>query len=383
MGIDTLESIKNEIDRIKKRNLRVYAIMTAIMLITLIGVIVFYETRILSITGEIYGLDKEFGKVLVNELYFCEYSIDNVSRAFEAIQVNGYTENGYYYLFSISGAGTLLWIVAAVMLFLICAFVHEYIYMCNNNAYSLAQRVADENEKLKKQLAAEVESVQKHNRQLQDFIENIAHQVKTPLTAISLILDIGGPLEDCFFHVERIKEFIQRLLKISRMESGKVIFAREDIFVGEMLQEAVSYTNVPKDVVHINCSDMDYTVNGDREWLKEAFINIIINSAEYIHQVPKGKIDIDVNCMTDRCLIIIRDNGPGFKGEEARKVFDRFETRRDSNSFHVGIGLNLSKLIIEAHKGIIMAENVCEGSGAQFKISLPRYYLKKKNEEVI
>lgn len=383
MGMDTLESIKNEIDRIKRRSRRVYMIITAVMLMTLIGVIIFYETRILSITGEIYGLDKEFGKIFVNELYFCEYSIDNVRMAFEAIRVNGYTENGFYYLYSISGAGTALCIAVAVLFFVICMFMYEYIHMCNNNAYSLAQRVAEENEKLKKQLAAGVESVQKHNRQLQDFIENIAHQIKTPLTAISLILDMGGPLEDCFLHVERIKEFIQRLLKISRMESGKVIFAREDILVGEMLQEAAVYTNMPKDVININCTDVDYTINGDREWLKEAFINVLINSVEYIHQIPDGKIDIDVNCMADRCLITVRDNGPGFKGEEAKKVFDRFETKKDSKSFHVGIGLNLSKLIIEAHKGIITAENVSEGSGAQFKISLPRYYLKKKNQELV
>lgn len=377
MDIST-ENIKKQIEILKKRTLVVYVVIIAISVFTTAMIIGFYEVRIRAVTGTVYRTDENAARLMVGGMFNTNYSAQSFAAADEAMKTAGYTENGFVYLYGISGQNFVLIAVAAVIIIMIAVASAEYLRMCRSNVYSGLLRLSEENEKLRDEIKTNVTYVEQRNKQLQSFIENIAHQVKTPLTAMSLILDMGGPIEDCFFHMERIKEFIQRLLKISRMESGKVIFAREDMRIGDVIDDAIAASGVEAQFIDVNYTGASCIINGDREWLKESFINVLANSAEYIKHVDNGKIKIEIRELPDRCVLLISDNGPGFEEGDEEKIFNRFETREDSNAFHVGIGLNLAKLIIEAHKGTIHAGNVPGGTGAQFKIVLPKYALKKK-----
>ena len=372
------ENIKKQIEILKKRTLIVYAVIIVLSVFITTMVIGFYEVRIRALMGTVYRTDENAARLMVSSMFKTDYSRDSFTAADEAMKVAGYTENGFTYLYSISGQKVVFIIVVAAIIIIITVAVIEYIRMCRSNIYTCLLSLSVENAKLKDEIKTNVTYVEKRNRQLQSFIENIAHQVKTPLTAMSLILDMGGPIEDCFFHMERIKEFIQRLLKISRMESGKVIFAREDIRICDVIDDAIAASGVEPQLIDVDYEGTDCIINGDREWLKESVINVLANSAEYIKHVENGKIKVEVRELPDRCMMFISDNGPGFGEGDEEKIFNRFETKEDSNAFHVGIGLNLAKLIIEAHKGTIHAGNVSGGTGAQFKIVLPKYALKKK-----
>ena len=220
------------------------------------------------------------------------------------------------------------------------------------------------------------------NEKLQNFTENIAHQIKTPLTALSIALDRleeSGEnrelLERCFEQIERIRSFISKLMTISRMEAGKIIMTEQDINVNSMLCDVVS--QLPKNDCNITveCDDEDYCINADEEWIREAFINIIQNSSEMCNRV-----EVKAVCRDDKCIVNIKDNGSGFDEDKIPYVFDRFETTGSVAAGHAGIGLNLSRLIIEAHHGTVDVHNNEDGIGAFIRVQIPRYVLKRKNE---
>ena len=369
------QMVKEHIEHMRKRMIITYIIMTMIMIFITFGMTIYYELRIRAVTGAVYRQEQSASKVLIKELFKLEIGKDNLDAATSAIKYAGYTENGFEYLFAAGGHNIIMIAVSVYA-------VRDYINISKKYTYPIMIKLSEENEELKEKLLTNVKYVEKRNKQLQDFIENVAHQVKTPLTALGMAIDMDAGREECFFHIDRIKAFIQRLMNISRMESGKVIFAREDIMVCHMLEEAVLASGVDKDKVEILCKEPDYCVNGDRGWLKECFINIISNSAEYIKDREDGRIVISADCREDKCVIVIEDNGPGFARENTDSIFERFESDKDAGAFHVGIGLNLAKLIVEAHHGVIHAGNAYEHQGARFRVVLPKYNLKKKNVEL-
>ena len=104
----------------------------------------------------------------------------------------------------------------------------------------------------------------------------------------------------------------------------------------------------------------------DEGWLLEALINVISNCYEHINQKKDGMVYIDISSNSEVCMITISDNGDGIQDCDIAGIFDRFMSRKSQDEFHAGIGLNLSKLIIEAHHGNIRAGNSDKYGGAQY-----------------
>lgn len=164
-------------------------------------------------------------------------------------------------------------------------------------------------------------------------------------------------------------------MTISRMEAGKIIMTEQDINVNSMLCDVGN--QLPKNDCNITveCDDKDYCINADEEWIREAFINIIQNSSELC-----DKVEVKAACRDDKCIVNIKDNGSGFEEDRIPYVFDRFETTGSAAAGHAGIGLNLSRLIIEAHHGTVDVRNNEDGKGAVIRVQIPRYVLKRKAE---
>jgi C4-dicarboxylate-specific signal transduction histidine kinase len=129
-----------------------------------------------------------------------------------------------------------------------------------------------------------------------------------------------------------------------------------------------------------NFCDGGTTVYADESWLVEAFVNIINNCGEAVKNLENGKIYIDVTGVENQtnCVITVSDNGGGLSVEDFNKIFNRFETDADAAEFRFGIGMNLSKLIIESLHGRIKAGNSGKYGGAEFKIELPTMKFKSK-----
>ena len=379
----------------------------------------YYNFKQRALTGALYLYDKTAAENyldVLSKMKITQAVGRYVNEGNAAIEKIGYGSKGYSYIFLLSGE---IWIYIIALLILSVIFICGMVSIRSMTAHSViadALAVKERNVILENRLKQENEYNKKQQRKMQDFIENIAHQIKTPLTALSLSLDMmeeqlnarktdvqlnsyisdaqsevvsGKALTDtglssneklisnlgeCFRQTYRIRDFITRLLKLSRMESGKIVLTEDDINVNEFINEVISEVPVVNNCnITSYCDDEDYFINADEEWLLEAFINIVQNCSEEAENV-----DINAVCNADKCIITIKDDGKGIAKDKLDNIFNRFESGKSYNSLHTGIGLNLSKLIIEAHHGSVSVNNNEDGRGVSFRIIIPKYNMKRK-----
>ena len=226
------------------------------------------------------------------------------------------------------------------------------------------------------------ETLKKEKEHLADSLADIAHQLRTPLTSVSLLLSllVNNPDENERKNFVRETEellvrmdwLITSLLKISRLDAGVVVFQREQVDVNNLINAALRPFLIPMELhnmdVQIN-APKGMMIQGDSGWLSEAIQNILKNCMESAGE--NGKIKI---VCTDNPLfteITIHDSGPGFKKEDIPCLFDRFYRGKNPNAAGYGIGLALSRMIITRQGGTITAKNHPQG-GAIFIIRFPK-----------
>ncbi len=235
----------------------------------------------------------------------------------------------------------------------------------------MTQRIREQNDALRRE-----------KKYLADSLADIAHQLRTPLTSLSLILSLLENAED---HKEQrrllwegeklfsqVDWLLTSLLKLSRLDAGIVDFKTEDIQAEKLLESALQPLLIPMELHHItlikNISG-NIQICGDIGWLSEAVRNILKNCMESAGD--GGRIEI---CCRDTLLyteVTIHDSGAGFEPEELRHIFDRFYRGKKENASGYGIGLALSKTIIVRQGGTLTAKNHPEG-GAFFTVRFPK-----------
>lgn len=330
----------------------------------------------------------------------------------DAMIALGYTRKGSFYLFQSSGLSRIFWGALAVQMLLALLLFYRMLHLkrlrlAEEDALSLAIRNAKAGDQelsgcschlfgeallyeisdALHRLRAKEQFLQKKNRDTQMFIENIAHQIKTPLSCISISLDLM--LEDaqkeqkerileCFCYLDSIETLLKLLLDIGRLEAGKIILHREPLQIAQLFEECKSALPDGEERIQIvseGALPTDQPYYGDYEWLKEAFMNILKNCFE--HDTGKKPVLILLAQTSEGIKITIRDHGPGIAPEDLPCIFDRFYIPKHQKKSHSGIGLNLARLIIEKHFGSLHAQNHEDG-GAVFSIILPVYSLKNE-----
>lgn len=360
----------------------------------------YYNLKQRALTGALYLYDKTAAENYLDVLSKMKitHAVGRyVNEGNAVIEKIGYGSKGYSYIFLLSGE---IWIYIIALLTLSVVFICCMVSIRSMTAHSViadALAVKERNVILENRLKQENEYNKKQQRKMQDFIENIAHQIKTPLAAIILNLEfmqelhmderMGRLVDESAGSAFRIRDFIRTLLNISRFENKKVIIAADEVIIGSIITDSIN--NCMNCMIHENQNDIfivqyddkceSAVIYADEMWLVEAIANVIGNSADYIRNISDGKVYITAGCDERKVVIRIEDNGKGLTVKDQDDIFDRFSTTRNSASdMHVGLGLNLSRLIIEAHYGIIKAGNSEEYGGAEFTIILPRYRLKDK-----
>lgn len=360
----------------------------------------YYNLKQRALTGALYLYDKTAAENyldVLSKMKITQAVGRYVNEGNAVIEKIGYGSKGYSYIFLLSGE---IWIYIIALLTLSVIFICGMVSIRSMTGHSViadALAVKERNVILENRLKQEAEYNKKQQRKMQDFIENIAHQIKTPLAAIILNLEfmqelhmderMGRLVDESAGSAFRIRDFIRTLLNISRFENKKVIIAADEVIIGSIITDSIN--NCMNCMIHENQNDIfivqyddkceSAVIYADEMWLVEAIANVIGNSADYIKNIPDGKVYITAGCDERKVVIRIEDNGKGLTVKDQDDIFDRFSTTRNSASdMHVGLGLNLSRLIIEAHYGIIKAGNSEEYGGAEFTIILPRYRLKDK-----
>lgn len=267
--------------------------------------------------------------------------------------------------------------------------ITNYIKEIRNKKYELNidENSEDELSNLKNELykitvmlKEESEVSKRDKEKLKISVQDISHQLKTPLTSITIMLDNlkDNPNMDYetrqkfIFEINKQIEWINwlvvSLLKLSKLDADVVEFNNEKINLRQFISKIIKNLEIPIEIKNQNIvinGDNESSFEGDYKWQQEAVTNIIKNCIE--HNKIDGNIYISYEENNLYTKITIRDEGEGISKEDLRDIFERFYKGKNSSENSVGIGLALSKSIIEKNNGFVFCKSEV-GVGTEFVI---------------
>lgn len=254
----------------------------------------------------------------------------------------------------------------------------KYDLNINENSEDELSNLKNELYKITIMLKEESEISRQDKEKIKMSVEDISHQLKTPLTSIMIMLDNlkDNPNMDedtkqkFIFEISKQVDWINWLvisiLKLSMLEADVVKFSNNKINVKKFIDEIIGNLEIPIEIKNQKISiegDEDASFIGDYKWQQEAITNIIKNAIE--HNKENGKITIkyEENVLFTKITII--DEGQGIAKEDLKHIFERFYKAQNSSDNSVGIGLSLAKNIIEKNNGMINCKSEI-GNGTEF-----------------
>jgi len=216
----------------------------------------------------------------------------------------------------------------------------------------------------------------------QRLLADVSHELRTPLTVIKGNVDLMRRMksldEESLMSIDqeagRLTRLVGGLLLLAQAESGKLALSMKqvelDLLLTEVFQE-MSILAGNRVRVHLNEIDQVY-VTGDRDRLKQVFINLVANAIQYTPQ--GGEVFLSLERIGEQARIICRDTGPGIPAEDLPHIFERFyraeKSRTRGRTTGFGLGLSIANWIVERHGGRIEVDSK-EGRGTTFAIWLP------------
>jgi len=229
-------------------------------------------------------------------------------------------------------------------------------------------------------LKEESENAKKDKSSIKTSMEDISHQLKTPLTSISIMLDnlMDDPdmdqttrnefIADIKRETMNINFLVQSLLKLSRFDINSVEFNNQLNSLKDIAEKAVQNNASLSDLRNVNVtvdvSDQIY-LNCDLNWQVEAVSNIVKDSVE--HSPDGSTVRIKGRQTKLYTEVQIQDSGSGMDEEDKKHIFERFYKGKNASKDGVGIGLSLAKTIIKNNNGTVTVESE-EGTGTTFTI---------------
>lgn len=205
---------------------------------------------------------------------------------------------------------------------------------------------------------------------LKDSLGDISHQLKTPLTSITIMIDniLDNPDMDektrkkFLINIKReiinINFLVMSLLKLSKFDANVVKFNKEEVYIKDIIKESIKNVSMIKELKNISIKvsgDNNIKLLCDYKWQVESITNILKNSIEHTDEYGIVEINYSENKLYTR--ILIKDNGKGIDSEDLPHIFDRFYKGKKCSEDSIGIGLSLSKTIIEKEGGSITAKS--------------------------
>jgi two-component system, OmpR family, phosphate regulon sensor histidine kinase PhoR len=233
----------------------------------------------------------------------------------------------------------------------------------------------------------DISELRRLERVRQDFVANVSHEFKTPLTAIQGFAEtlLSGALEDqknnrrfleiIRDHAVRLGRLTDDLLKLARIEAGKLELEFQRVAIADIIESCATTTLLRASrrelSLDVNFPPALPPVRGDASLLREVLQNLLDNAVQYTQ--PGGKITLSAVTRESEAIVTVADTGIGIPLAEKERIFERFyrvDAARSREVGGTGLGLSIAKHIVEAHGGRIWVDSAI-GQGSQFHFSIP------------
>ena len=232
----------------------------------------------------------------------------------------------------------------------------------------------------------DITELRRLERVRRDFVANVSHEFKTPLTAIQGFAEtlLAGALDDKANRtrfMEIIREQAQRLtrltddlLKLSRIEAGKLDLESHPVSVAALVNGCVESARLKAESrglqITVDLPDDIPCIRGDAVQLGEVLQNLVDNALQYTP--PGGQIDVTAYCNGHEVIFTVADTGIGIPESDLERIFERFyrvDAARSREAGGTGLGLSIARHIVDAHGGRIWVESAI-GQGSRFRFSI-------------
>ncbi len=243
-------------------------------------------------------------------------------------------------------------------------------------------------EKATAELREANERLQELDRLKDDFISTVSHELRTPLTSVrslSEILHTNPNIDseqiDKFTGIiikesDRLIRLISQVLDYEKIESAQITWSVTSLHLENVIKDAVAST---RQLIHDKNIKLNLDIEphvpavaGDRDRLVQVMVNLISNAVKFC-EADRGYITVRLRIRSDNLLVQVEDNGIGIKPENLNRIFEPFHQVKNptrGRPMGTGIGLTITKRIIDFHHGRIWAEST-PGKGATFSFTLP------------
>ena len=323
---------------------------------------------------------------------FTEPDEEAYQKGCEALKEAGYEETGKIWLEKRIRSYGIGVFVAAIGIICIVGLLTE-LHMEKRRKKALDNQLAEKDRELEATLAEEKEFLHRDRQKMGTYMENISHQLKTPIAGTLLNLEVllvteedekrYQKLEDCVKKVQWMSDMTIVLLRLAQIDSGKIWMKRKKENLTGLIEECIDRTqplaeekgvgfemDVPKECL-LSC---------DGFWLKEAMENVLKNAIEYAD--IGSRIQILLKEDTDYYKLYITNQGKRIEEEKRELIFDRFYQMEQGSG--IGIGLHLAREIVTLHQGTL---KVVDRSGLEeattFQFILPKMIAKDHAQEEI
>ncbi len=266
----------------------------------------------------------------------------------------------------------------------------EEFYYKNILPQKVIDEVREDVEKWAIQRKEEIELLQQNETYRKEFLQNLSHELKTPIFAIQGYVDtlLNGALENpdvnkkflnsTSRNVDRLVNLVDDLDEISKLESGEQLLYQQNFVIQDLLKEVYETLAIKAEEKEIKCiikkgCEQPLTVYADKEKIRQVFINLVDNAIKYGKQ--NGTIESSFYRIDGRRILIeISDDGSGIAEEHLPRIFERFYRTDLARSRKVGgsgLGLSICKHIVEAHGQTIHVRSKID-VGTTFGFTLPK-----------
>jgi signal transduction histidine kinase len=232
-----------------------------------------------------------------------------------------------------------------------------------------------------------IEQLNRVNRTRELFLATVSHEMRTPLAALSMRLDlmlkthpdlppeVAKGLNSMRVHVRQEAAMVDDLIDAARTLTGQLSVVRASVPLGRIVRDAVSTVEVnahQKDIA-LKVSPSDFgdgtTIAGDARRLQQVLWNLLLNAIKFTP--PGGAIDVKIDVGAGQVKIDITDSGQGIDADDLEHVFGAFTLQTHANASGLGLGLYIARRIVELHGGALTVASRGAGHGSTFSIVLP------------